>query len=87
LRRKQSTASGVERGRVGPNAVGSGSVRHNHNGEEKLGCLGNFAPGPKDAWMVYCYLLTICIPGFVLSSVFGEFAQAIKDRRIPAMDI
>jgi hypothetical protein len=37
--------------------------------------------------MVYCYLLTICIPGFVLSSVFGEFAQAIKDRRIPAMDI
>jgi hypothetical protein len=31
--------------------------------------------------MVYCYLLTICIPGFVLSSVFGEFAQAIEDRR------
>lgn len=43
--------------------------------DEKLGCLGNFAPGPKDAWMVYCYLLTICIPGFVLRGVFGRLNE------------
>ncbi|OCB87088.1 glycosyltransferase family 2 protein [Sanghuangporus baumii] len=27
-------------------------------------------PGPVDAWMIYCLILTICIPGFLLK-VFG----------------
>ncbi|KAG7099987.1 hypothetical protein E1B28_001780 [Marasmius oreades] len=29
-------------------------------------CLGDFAPGPKGPWMVYCYILTCCIPPFVM---------------------
>ncbi|OCF78226.1 chitin synthase [Kwoniella mangroviensis CBS 8886] len=51
------------------NRAGAGS---NREPEENLGCLGNFAPGPKDAWMVYCYLLTCLVPGFVLRNVFGK---------------
>ncbi|WVF67038.1 hypothetical protein IAT40_001781 [Kwoniella sp. CBS 6097] len=51
------------------NRAGAGT---NKESEEKLGCLGNFAPGPKDAWMVYCYLLTFLVPGFVLRNVFGK---------------
>ncbi|KAF8905167.1 glycosyltransferase family 2 protein [Mucidula mucida] len=30
--------------------------------KNSTGCLGDFAPGPKGPWMVYCYLLTICVP-------------------------
>ncbi|THU86005.1 hypothetical protein K435DRAFT_373679 [Dendrothele bispora CBS 962.96] len=29
-------------------------------------CLGDFAPGPKGPWMVYCYLLTILVPTFLM---------------------
>lgn len=32
-------------------------------------CLPDI-PGPKDPWMIYCYVLTICIPGFLLKT-FG----------------
>ncbi|KAJ6513164.1 glycosyltransferase family 2 protein [Mycena sanguinolenta] len=28
----------------------------------RSGCLGDYAPGPKGAWMLYCYLLTFWIP-------------------------
>lgn len=31
-------------------------------------CLGDFAPGPKGPWMVYCYLLTCFVPPFLLRS-------------------
>ncbi|KAK8861274.1 hypothetical protein IAR55_002093 [Kwoniella newhampshirensis] len=51
------------------NRAGAGPKKES---EEEFGCLGNFAPGPKDCWMVYCYLLTICVPGFVLRNVFGK---------------
>jgi chitin synthase len=27
-----------------------------------LGCLGDYAPGPKGPWMLYCYLLTALVP-------------------------
>lgn len=30
--------------------------------KQRTGCLGDFAPGPKGPWMVYCYLLTCWIP-------------------------
>lgn len=30
-------------------------------------CLGN-VPGPHDGWVTYCYLLTACIPPFLLRS-------------------
>lgn len=69
LRRKSSTKSAQA-------GYGSGSSRSATKSyskqDEKVGCLGNFAPGPKNAWMVYCYLLTICIPGFVLSAIAGK---------------
>ena len=65
-----------------PNGANTGSGRglstgsNYHQKQEKLGCLGDFAPGPKDAWMVYCYLLTVCVPGFVLRGVFSESSFA-----------
>ncbi|KAJ7274309.1 chitin synthase-domain-containing protein [Mycena haematopus] len=34
------------------------------------GCLGDYAPGPKGAWMLYCYLLTFWVPVAAMS-VFG----------------
>lgn len=35
------------------------------------GCLDNIGPGPKDAWYIYCWILTWWIPGLVLST-FGK---------------
>ncbi|KAH8110691.1 glycosyltransferase family 2 protein [Phellopilus nigrolimitatus] len=34
---------------------------------QKKGCLPD-VPGPHDGWMTYCYFLTACVPGFMLSS-------------------
>ncbi|KAJ7761213.1 glycosyltransferase family 2 protein [Mycena maculata] len=28
----------------------------------RTSCLGDYAPGPKGPWMLYCYLLTACVP-------------------------
>ncbi|KAJ7146615.1 glycosyltransferase family 2 protein [Mycena epipterygia] len=30
--------------------------------KRKTGCLGDYAPGPKGPWMLYCYLLTALVP-------------------------
>ncbi|KAK1920857.1 chitin synthase 3 [Papiliotrema laurentii] len=74
LRRKASHATP----RQAPNAsqsnrAGSGPHKPNEDRPSGIcGCLGDFAPGPKDAWMVYCFLLTCWIPGFVLRGVFGK---------------
>jgi chitin synthase len=38
----------------------------------KRGLFKNIAPGPVDAWMIYCWFLTICIPPFLLQSC-GEY--------------
>lgn len=35
------------------------------------GFWGGIAPGPVDGWMIYCFLLTCWVPGFILRSVFG----------------
>jgi chitin synthase len=67
IRRKASQAAP----RQAPNATQTNRINV-PGSHEKIGCLGNFAPGPKDAWMVYCYLLTICVPGFVLRGVFDK---------------
>lgn len=40
---------------------------------KKSGGILKDIPGPKDAWMLYCFVLTICIPNFLLST-FGELA-------------
>lgn len=32
------------------------------------GCLGDIGPGPKDAWFIYCYIITIWAPSFLLSA-------------------
>jgi chitin synthase len=34
----------------------------------------HIGPGPKDAWMIYCWILTCCIPPFLLST-FGTFSN------------
>lgn len=34
----------------------------------KRGCLGDIGPGPKDAWYIYCYFLTCCVPGILLKT-------------------
>jgi hypothetical protein len=36
------------------------------------GFWGGIAPGPVDGWMIYCFLLTCWVPGFILRNVFGE---------------
>jgi chitin synthase len=33
-------------------------------------CLKDI-PGPKNAWMIYCYIITICVPPFLLRSCGG----------------
>ena len=70
LRRNASKATP----RQAPNAsqANRAGAVSNRDAEEKTGCLGNFAPGPKDAWMVYCFLLTCWVPGFILRKVFGK---------------
>ena len=83
--RRKSSQNVTGRAAAGPPngaTTGSGAGRSatNYTKQEKLGCLGDFAPGPKDAWMVYCYLLTVCVPGFVLRGVFGESAVRRFDR-------
>ena len=55
-----------------PNATQSNRAGAQRDADENLGCLGNFAPGPKDAWMVYCFLLTCWIPTFVIRSCCGR---------------
>ncbi|KAI0082135.1 hypothetical protein K474DRAFT_1703153 [Panus rudis PR-1116 ss-1] len=32
----------------------------------KKGCLDNIGPGPKDAWFIYCYILTCFVPPVLL---------------------
>ncbi|KAG9100517.1 Chitin synthase, class 3 [Ceratobasidium sp. UAMH 11750] len=36
--------------------------------EKTPGCFDNIGPGPKDWWFIYCYLITCCVPRFLLSS-------------------
>ena len=43
---------------------------------EGWACFRNIAPGPKNAWMIYCYFLTACIPAMLLRTL-GEFHQGI----------
>lgn len=37
----------------------------------KQGFWNRIAPGPVGGWMIYCWLLTCLVPGFVLRGVFG----------------
>lgn len=46
---------------------------------QSRGCLGDI-PGPKDAWMVYCFVLTVCVPSFMLKSC-GAYATHV-DRAV-----
>lgn len=39
-------------------------------------CLGNYAPGPKGPWMLYCYLLTVLVPPFMLRAC-GKYCVAL----------
>ncbi|QRV80228.1 chitin synthase [Ceratobasidium sp. AG-Ba] len=34
----------------------------------KRGCFENIGPGPKDCWFIYCYIITACVPRFLLTS-------------------
>lgn len=36
--------------------------------KSKRGCFDNIGPGPKDGWFIYCYLITACVPRFLLAS-------------------
>ncbi|THH08720.1 hypothetical protein EW146_g8900 [Bondarzewia mesenterica] len=36
---------------------------------QRKGCMSGI-PGPHDAWVTYCYILTVCVPSFLLK-VFG----------------
>ncbi|ODN76669.1 hypothetical protein L202_05311 [Cryptococcus amylolentus CBS 6039] len=44
-----------------------------------LCCLGDIAPGPKDCWMIYCYIITLWIPVSVIRKVFKRVdAEGIR---------
>ena len=38
------------------------------------GFWDHIGPGPKDAWMIYCWIITCCIPPFLLST-FGTSSK------------
>ena len=44
----------------------------------KRGIFKNIAPGPVDAWMVYCWFITICIPPFLLRSCGQSFLSIFR---------
>lgn len=46
---------------------------------EGWACFKNIAPGPKDAWMIYCYILTMCIPPVLLRTC-GTYLQTFEER-------
>jgi hypothetical protein len=71
LRRKRPSSQG------GPTPSGRTIVTTDEY--EGWRCFRNIAPGPKNAWMIYCYLLTICIPP-VLLRTFGAWLLLVSQR-------
>lgn len=53
-------------------AGGRAKTNNAANVDEKTGFFSNIAPGPKDCWMIYCWILTCLVPRFVLRNVFGK---------------
>ncbi|KAF5346147.1 hypothetical protein D9758_009944 [Tetrapyrgos nigripes] len=47
-------------------SVSSATVPMMEPEKKNRSCLGDFAPGPKGPWMVYCYLLTFFVPTFLM---------------------
>ncbi|TYJ51248.1 chitin synthase 5, partial [Cryptococcus floricola] len=74
IRRKASRAAPRQAPPSGAqsNRAGAGATKPDEADVGCCACLGDFAPGPKDCWMTYCYLITICIPGFVIRGIFGK---------------
>ena len=66
LRRRKSQANKP------PQATAVNKVDTGEHEADCCPCLGDFVPGPKTAWMVYCYFLTICIPNWALKSCAGK---------------
>lgn len=58
LRRRKPNTTGA----TPSNQAGPGADIPTSNG----GIFKNIAPGPINAWMVYCWLLTCCLPPFLL---------------------
>ncbi|KDN41285.1 hypothetical protein RSAG8_07554, partial [Rhizoctonia solani AG-8 WAC10335] len=51
------------------NAQGSPPANKDELPEEPKGrWIDSIGPGPKDAWFLYCYMITCCVPKFLLSS-------------------
>lgn len=48
----------------------------------KRGFWDRIGPGPKDGWMIYCWILTCCIPPFLLST-FGTSSNNIPSPSRP----
>jgi chitin synthase len=52
-----------------PSAQGPPTPNMDEGAEKpKRGCFDNIGPGPKDGWFIYCYLITACVPRFLLAS-------------------
>ncbi|CAE6461764.1 unnamed protein product [Rhizoctonia solani] len=51
------------------NAQGSPTPNKDELPEEPKGrWIDSIGPGPKDCWFLYCYILTCCVPKFLLTS-------------------
>lgn len=75
LRRKNAPPGGLGRTRSQRRQAGEREGSGGGGGEEegKKGFWSRIAPGPVDGWMIYCWILTCLVPGFVLRGVFGAF--------------
>lgn len=70
LRRKRASANTAgATGGAGAGAAAAAAADH-----KSKGCLGDIGPGPKDAWMIYCWFLTCCVPPAMLR-MCGTFAS------------
>lgn len=44
----------------------------------RQGCFDNIAPGPVGPWMIYCYLLTICVPSGCLKLLGMKTPEQVR---------
>lgn len=77
LRRKHASSGGAGEEALGRTRSGRRANRqHAHDAsadtdDDRKGFWNRIAPGPVGWWMIYCWLLTCLVPGFVLRGVFG----------------
>jgi len=88
LRRKQHAAGAVGDEQQLPGRTRSGRRANRQHvaleqadDDDRKGFWNRIAPGPVGWWMIYCWLLTCLVPGFVLRGVFGASSPPSSPHR------